>query len=98
MHDCQRRYIQMTLDLWFGAVTLTIFSPTDALWICEQIHQLTDDLRTMRSGIVHVGTHYIVLERESDQNQLNFLAQCFRTETDYYSPPILEILVHHSVN
>ena len=80
-------YIQITIDLWFGPVTLTVYSPDDTLWICDQVKQLTDDLRAVQSGIVHVGSDYIVLEREFDQDHSRFSAQCFRPEEGYYAPP-----------
>lgn len=91
------RYIQMTLNLWHGAVTLTVYSPEDALWISDQINQLTDDLRVVHSGIIHVNQkEFIVLEREIDQDETHFAVQCFRSETscDVDGPPQLEVLVH----
>ncbi|MCL6455011.1 MAG: hypothetical protein K6T78_15490 [Alicyclobacillus sp.] len=88
-------YIQMTMDVWFGPITLTVYSPDDALWISDQIKQLTDDLSLVQSGIIHAGSDYIVLEREIDQDHTRFSAQCFRSEEGYYAPPELEILIPH---
>lgn len=88
-------YIQITIDLWFGPVTLTVYSLGDTLWISDQIKQLTDDLSLVQSGIVHVGSNYIVLEREIDREHTHFSAQCFRTEEGDYAPPELEVLIPH---
>ncbi|MCL6600788.1 MAG: hypothetical protein K6T81_18940 [Alicyclobacillus macrosporangiidus] len=100
MHRPHTRYIQLTVTTQNGPVTLTVFSPLDALWICEQIRRLPDNLHCVQSGVVNIGDSFIVLEREPCSEGLHFLAHCYRPtdalrrgEDD--SPPQLDVHAYH---
>lgn len=92
------RYIQKTLNTQHGCLTLTIFTPADALWICDQVQRLPDNLHGVQSGIIDVGASFIVLEREVNSSELRFLAQCYRPSDekgDALEEPELTVLEHY---
>jgi len=74
-----------------GPITLTIFGP-DADWACDQVRRVTYDLHAIQSAIIHVGTDFLVIERNSSDVELNFFVQCHHS-TETNEDPELELEV-----
>lgn len=81
-----------------GPIMLTIFGP-DADWACEQVRRVTYDLHAVQSAIIHVGSYFLVIERNISAVELSFFVQCHRSnKIDKGSEPELEVLDYYPTN